>query len=113
MPPDCVPRIIGRGGCNAQAIATTGAKVRIRGQRSGHKEADTGMEANVPLQLVVTCAEANPEGFHTAVTMAVALLRGVVATSRARGRPRFLVYSLRPRAENLVHECLEDVPRLR
>ena len=117
---DCVPLIIGHGGCHVKEIfVATGAKVRIRGKGSGHMETGTGLEAEVPLQLAISCPPDNPEGFHAAVTMTVALLYRVDAkftkASQSRGHrshePCFAAYRACPDAEKLIHECLDGVPR--
>lgn len=75
---ELVPMIIGRKGCNTRGIAdATGAKVRIRGQGSGHKESSTNREAPTPLMLVVATEADNHDGFIKAVSMTLNLLRNV------------------------------------
>lgn len=75
---DLVPMIIGRGGRNTRDIAAAAdAKVRVRGQGSGHLEVTTRREAPTPLMLVVATESDNRSGFHLAVRMATDLLRSV------------------------------------
>eukprot|EP00931_Biecheleriopsis_adriatica_P053804 TRINITY_DN31587_c0_g1_i1.p1 TRINITY_DN31587_c0_g1~~TRINITY_DN31587_c0_g1_i1.p1 ORF type:complete len:600 (+),score=146.11 TRINITY_DN31587_c0_g1_i1:220-2019(+) len=75
---DLVPRFIGRGGCNTRKIAeATGAKVRIRGQGSGHKEVEGKHEAPTPLMVAVTTDEAEAAMFKKAVDMTVKVLKTV------------------------------------
>lgn len=59
---DLVPRLIGRGGSHMREIAQAcGGKVRIRGRGSGHKEQQKrgrpAEEADVPLQIVLSCRD--------------------------------------------------------
>eukprot|EP00933_Yihiella_yeosuensis_P006647 TRINITY_DN11137_c0_g1_i5.p1 TRINITY_DN11137_c0_g1~~TRINITY_DN11137_c0_g1_i5.p1 ORF type:complete len:511 (-),score=141.25 TRINITY_DN11137_c0_g1_i5:344-1876(-) len=59
---ELVPRLIGRRGCNMQAVsAACGGKVRIRGRGSGHREHlkdGRGLaEADVPLQISLKCMD--------------------------------------------------------
>ncbi|CAK0821896.1 unnamed protein product [Prorocentrum cordatum] len=59
---ELVPRLIGRGGCNVRAIAAAcEGKVRVRGRGSGHREeAREGgppAEADVPLQIALSCRD--------------------------------------------------------
>ncbi len=68
-----VPWLIGRFGCNMKEIhEATGAKIRIRGRGSGHREVDHCGEAPVPLMAAVTCLEEAP--FRLAVKMMIAKL---------------------------------------
>lgn len=54
-----VPHLIGRGGCRLRSIAKAcKGKIRIRGRGSGHVEGPKGEEANIPLQVVLSCASA-------------------------------------------------------
>jgi hypothetical protein len=47
--------LIGRGGENTKTVnARTGAKVRIRGKGSGHREVRELKEAPVPLMVAIT-----------------------------------------------------------
>eukprot|EP00443_Scrippsiella_acuminata_P031052 CAMPEP_0115190488 /NCGR_PEP_ID=MMETSP0270-20121206/12051_1 /TAXON_ID=71861 /ORGANISM="Scrippsiella trochoidea, Strain CCMP3099" /LENGTH=396 /DNA_ID=CAMNT_0002603701 /DNA_START=58 /DNA_END=1248 /DNA_ORIENTATION=- len=56
---ELVPRLIGRGGCNLKSIAgACKGKIRIRGRNSGHIEGPTRAEANIPLQVALSCASA-------------------------------------------------------
>mmetsp|Transcript_15723 Transcript_15723/g.36904 ORF Transcript_15723/g.36904 Transcript_15723/m.36904 type:complete len:454 (+) Transcript_15723:68-1429(+) len=72
-----IKKIIGTGGEKTWKIHhATGAKVRVRGKGSGHKEAD-GREAPVPLMLAVTLPQSDPETFRRAITMAITLLEEV------------------------------------
>ena len=51
-------RILGKGGNNMRRIAEDcNAKVRLRGIGSGFLEGAEGKEANMPLQLNVSCTE--------------------------------------------------------
>eukprot|EP00971_Amphidinium_carterae_P212995 4227450-Amphidinium_carterae.1 len=53
-----VKRILGKGGNNMRNIADTcNAKVRLRGIGSGFLEGAEGKEANMPLQLNVSCVD--------------------------------------------------------
>jgi len=75
---DLVPMLIGHSGAHTRHIAnSTGAKIRIRGQGSGHKEGHLLQEANVPLMLAVTTGHRNHAGFELAVRMSAELLRKV------------------------------------
>lgn len=53
---DLVPRLIGRGGSNMKSIAhACNAKVRIRGRGSGYFEGPEKKEADLPLQVALSC----------------------------------------------------------
>lgn len=59
---ELVPRLIGRGGSNTRSISEAcNGKVRIRGRGSGHKEQHKNSrafeEADVPLQMVLSCQD--------------------------------------------------------
>jgi len=59
---ELVPRLIGRGGANMRDIAKAcDGKVRIRGRGSGHREQQKGRssleEADVPLQIALSCRD--------------------------------------------------------
>jgi len=59
---ELVPRLIGRGGANMRDIAEAcDGKVRIRGRGSGHREQQRGShvasEADVPLQIALSCKD--------------------------------------------------------
>eukprot|EP00933_Yihiella_yeosuensis_P006648 TRINITY_DN11137_c0_g1_i6.p1 TRINITY_DN11137_c0_g1~~TRINITY_DN11137_c0_g1_i6.p1 ORF type:complete len:503 (-),score=134.00 TRINITY_DN11137_c0_g1_i6:298-1806(-) len=59
---ELVPRLIGRRGCNMQAVsAACGGKVRIRGRGSGQREhlksGRSLAEADVPLQISLKCMD--------------------------------------------------------
>mmetsp|Transcript_52406 Transcript_52406/g.97011 ORF Transcript_52406/g.97011 Transcript_52406/m.97011 type:complete len:516 (+) Transcript_52406:145-1692(+) len=69
-----VKRILGKGGNNMRAIADScNAKVRLRGIGSGFLEGADGKEANMPLQLNVSCVDY--EAYEMAVDRVVSLLR--------------------------------------
>ena len=72
---DLVPMLIGRGGKNTRDIYDiTGAKIRIRGRGSNHKEIEGIREAPVPLMVAVTSDGANASKFSQAVDMMIAKL---------------------------------------
>lgn len=74
---DLVPIVIGRGGCNTRQIAErTGAKVRVRGKGSGHREV-SGKEAATPLMVAVTAEPNANRGFLDAVEQTSQLLHSV------------------------------------
>eukprot|EP00439_Symbiodinium_sp_Y106_P016979 s3412_g2.t1 len=51
-----VKRLLGKAGCNMRGIADDcNAKVRLRGRGSGYLEGSTGLEADMPLHLHVSC----------------------------------------------------------
>mmetsp|Transcript_42774 Transcript_42774/g.100271 ORF Transcript_42774/g.100271 Transcript_42774/m.100271 type:complete len:530 (-) Transcript_42774:237-1826(-) len=69
-----VKRILGKGGNNMRAIADScNAKVRLRGLGSGFLEGADGKEANMPLQLNVSCVDF--ETYQMAVDRVAYLLR--------------------------------------
>jgi hypothetical protein len=69
---DLVKKIIGRGGKNTRDIAeVTGAKVRVRGRGSGHKEIEGKKEAPVPLMVAVTSEAIDASQFARAVKMMI------------------------------------------
>lgn len=58
---DLVPALIGRLGCHTKKIhEETGAKIRIRGQGSGHKEIEGEYEAPVPLMVAISTDHEDP-----------------------------------------------------
>ena len=64
-----VKKLIGRGGCHTKGIYDlTGAKLRVRGQGSGHKEWD-GEEASVPLMLAVSLDNDQEDKFVKAMKL--------------------------------------------
>lgn len=68
-----VKRILGRAGNNMRAIADDfNAKLRLRGIGSGFLEGSDGTEANIPLQLNVSCADY--ENYRGAVDRVARLL---------------------------------------
>eukprot|EP00931_Biecheleriopsis_adriatica_P080343 TRINITY_DN53705_c0_g1_i1.p1 TRINITY_DN53705_c0_g1~~TRINITY_DN53705_c0_g1_i1.p1 ORF type:complete len:340 (-),score=61.15 TRINITY_DN53705_c0_g1_i1:67-1086(-) len=69
-----VKRLIGKGGCNMRAIADLHrAKVRLRGVDSGFLEGPAAVEANMPLQICVSCA--NYDDYVEAVGAVAKLLK--------------------------------------
>eukprot|EP00928_Gymnodinium_smaydae_P092275 TRINITY_DN7610_c4_g1_i1.p1 TRINITY_DN7610_c4_g1~~TRINITY_DN7610_c4_g1_i1.p1 ORF type:complete len:645 (+),score=109.54 TRINITY_DN7610_c4_g1_i1:169-1935(+) len=75
---DLVPMLIGRGGQNVRKIADrTGAKIRVRGRGSGHKEINGKFEAPTPLMVAVTTELKDAAGFRMAVQMTLDELRQV------------------------------------
>jgi hypothetical protein len=67
---DLVPRLIGYGGKNTKNISLlTGAKIRVRGRGSGHKEVDGIKEAPVPLMVAVTSDGTDADKFCKAVRL--------------------------------------------
>ncbi|CAJ1339171.1 unnamed protein product [Effrenium voratum] len=67
---DQVPKLIGKQGKNTRKIAAaTGAKVRIRGQGSGHMELEGQYEAPTPLMVAVTTDHGDPVMFRQAIEM--------------------------------------------
>jgi len=70
-----VPCIIGRKGTNTKRIfEMTGAKIRVRGRGSGHKEATTGLEAPAGLMVTVSSNSNDWNGFVAAVKETAQLL---------------------------------------
>jgi len=68
-----VPRIIGTGGSNVKAVASAcGGKVRVRGRGSGYLEGPDRREADIPLQVVLSCNDA--QSLETGVRMLSQLL---------------------------------------
>ena len=66
-----VRKIIGQGGQNTKDIfEATGAKIRVRGEGSGHKEQD-GTEAPAPLMVAVTSEGGKSDMFCKAVQMTI------------------------------------------
>lgn len=85
---DLVPRLIGRGGCNMKKISEeTKAKIRVRGQGSGHLEENgrggPKAEAPTPLMVAVTTDFADGTSFKIAVGQIVKVLQGVEQKFRA------------------------------
>lgn len=71
-----VRRLIGKEGTNMKLIAAAcGGKVRIRGRGSGHREEPHGREADLPLQVALSCPD--EEGFLLGRQMLQRLLQGV------------------------------------
>jgi len=71
-------RIIGQGGANMKDIvkkAGINAKLRLRGKGSGFVEHSTSKESEEPLQLCISCQDA--QGYDIAVQSVDALLRRV------------------------------------
>ena len=67
---DLVPRLIGHGGHNTKNIyLLTGAKIRVRGRGSRHKEVDGIKEAPVPLMVAVTSDSTDADKFCKAVRL--------------------------------------------
>jgi hypothetical protein len=65
---DLVPRLIGHNGMHTKHIYNvTGAKVRVRGRGSGHKEVGGIQEAPVPLMVAVTSDGTDASKFRDAV----------------------------------------------
>lgn len=81
-----VPAIIGKNGQNTRSIfEATGAKIRVRGRGSGHKEMATGKEAPTGLMVTVSAKNDNPSGFADAVKMTGNLLHKVQAKVVTKG----------------------------
>eukprot|EP00931_Biecheleriopsis_adriatica_P050616 TRINITY_DN2931_c0_g1_i4.p1 TRINITY_DN2931_c0_g1~~TRINITY_DN2931_c0_g1_i4.p1 ORF type:complete len:429 (-),score=79.81 TRINITY_DN2931_c0_g1_i4:100-1386(-) len=75
-----VPAIIGKNGTNTRSIfEATGAKIRVRGRGSGHKEMSTGKEAPAGLMVTVSANADNLTGFNDAVRMTGVLLDRIEA----------------------------------
>jgi hypothetical protein len=78
---ELVPALIGHGGCNTRYIyLETKAKVRIRGEGSGHLEVLNAQgqpvkEAPVPLQIAITTEKSCTRQFRRAVDMTISLLK--------------------------------------
>eukprot|EP00435_Cladocopium_sp_Y103_P004050 s4725_g1.t1 len=67
---DLVPALIGRCGCHTRRIhEITDAKIRIRGQGSGHWEIEGKYEAPVPLMVAISTDHQDPIRFRMAVEM--------------------------------------------
>mmetsp|Transcript_39989 Transcript_39989/g.72498 ORF Transcript_39989/g.72498 Transcript_39989/m.72498 type:complete len:337 (-) Transcript_39989:53-1063(-) len=74
---DLNKKVIGTGGGNTRKIFdATGAKIRLRGKGSGHREMGGG-EAPVHLMLAITTDVGHEESFTKAVEMAAQLLQTV------------------------------------
>ncbi|CAE7720871.1 HET-E1 [Symbiodinium sp. CCMP2456] len=117
---DLVPRLIGRKGCNMRRIAEqTSAKVRIRGQGSGHLEIDGKYEAPTPLMIAVTTDHADPEMFKRAMQMTLKVLKAVEGCYRAfctrngieHSGPCYCVGFLQPKAQEALGSLLDSVPQ--
>lgn len=117
---DLVPMTIGRGGCNMRKIAEkTGAKLRIRGQGSGHLEIDGRREAPVPLMLAVTVDRGDRAGFKEAVKMALEELETVAYRFKdhCKGKdhhcsaPFYSIGLLPDGAEEILGDVIRDVAR--
>jgi hypothetical protein len=75
---DVVRQVLGRGAANTRSIfERSGAKVRLRGESSRRADARSRNETGVPLQLVISSAWHDINGFRRAVQMAVQLMRHV------------------------------------
>jgi len=77
---ELVPRLIGRGGQHMRAISDAcGGKVRIRGRGSGHREEQKRgrppAEADVPLQIALSCKDKN--GFEEGKKLLARFLKGI------------------------------------
>ncbi|CAE7649459.1 HET-E1, partial [Symbiodinium pilosum] len=116
---DLVPRLIGRKGCNMRRIAEqTSAKVRIRGQGSGHLEIDGKYEAPTPLMIAVTTDHADPDMFKQAVQMTLTVLKAVEGCFRVfcsqkgieHAGPCYCVGMLQPNAQAALGSLLDNVP---
>ena len=117
---DLVPRLIGRKGCNMRRIAEcTGAKVRIRGQGSGHLEVDGSKEAPTPLMVAVTTDHQDPQMFRLAVEMLLKELRTVEGRFQSFCRrkqvehegPCYSVGVLQKNAEEALGDLLTSIPQ--
>mmetsp|Transcript_3451 Transcript_3451/g.8589 ORF Transcript_3451/g.8589 Transcript_3451/m.8589 type:complete len:316 (-) Transcript_3451:113-1060(-) len=76
-------KVIGTNGQNMKVINdSTGAKLRLRGQGSGHTEQETGCEAGAPLMLAVTTPMSDPQRFLDAVNQSMDLLEAIEAKFR-------------------------------
>ena len=75
---DLAPMLIGKSGKNTRHINdVTGAKIRVRGNGSGHKEIESKREAPVPLMVAVTSDGADASKFAGAVEMTTDKLKEV------------------------------------
>ena len=117
---DLVPRLIGRKGCNMRRIAEqTSAKVRIRGQGSGHLEIDGKYEAPTPLMIAVTTDHADPQMFKQAMQMTLKVLKAVEGCYHAfctrngieHSGPCYCVGFLQPKAQEALGSLLDSVPQ--
>eukprot|EP00931_Biecheleriopsis_adriatica_P051343 TRINITY_DN2976_c0_g1_i1.p1 TRINITY_DN2976_c0_g1~~TRINITY_DN2976_c0_g1_i1.p1 ORF type:complete len:434 (+),score=97.86 TRINITY_DN2976_c0_g1_i1:57-1358(+) len=77
---DLAKKTIGHGGVLTKSIfEATGAKIRLRGKGSGHKETKSRGEAPVPLMLAVTSEVGQECEFLTALRMSAELLEQVTS----------------------------------
>lgn len=82
-----VKRILGKAGNNMRRIAEEcSAKVRLRGIGSGFLEGADGKEANMPLQLNVSCTDY--DSYHGAVERVAALLKDLYKHYRRYARSK-------------------------
>ncbi|CAJ1387223.1 unnamed protein product [Effrenium voratum] len=86
-----VPAIIGKQGVNTRSIyEKTGAKIRVRGRGSGHKESATGREAPAGLMVTVSACASDLNAFNHAVTMTGELLDRIQTRIRQLNEARDL-----------------------
>lgn len=106
-----VKQLIGTSGKNTKSIhEETGAKIRVRGQGSGHEERG-GKEARVPLMIAITGEHRRPCEFRTAVEKIKELTLRVMGRFEDRCRERNGHAHLRPlfwtgEASQEAMECL-------
>jgi len=67
-----VQKLIGKRGVHtSQVFEDTGAKVRVRGEGSGHLEAESGREARAALMVTISADADDEDGFLRAVTAVI------------------------------------------
>ena len=101
-----VPGIIGRNGCNMKKIhEKTGAKLRIRGQGSGHLEGRLQKEAQAPLMIAVTAdRHRDGEHFREAVCMLLSHLQTIEARFAALSYGSSKLFSIAELSDtSLIH----------
>lgn len=102
---DCVPMLIGRRGCNVKPIhEATGAKLRIRGKGSGHKEKD-GQEADIPPMVAISTLKRCDADFCDAVQRTLDILKRVGVRYEEFCRERQLVHEGPLFSLGAVPEC--------